>query len=308
MTPPKSKLVYFGSPNFSAHTVYALAQQYPVVLVVTQPDSLQGRKKILTPTPVKLIAKKLGLRVFDGTNLGELASIISQLKPDIGILFGYGKILPTQVLQLFMHGILNLHPSLLPRYRGAAPVQWAVHDGVAKTGVTIIRLDHELDHGPMVAQLPTAIRPEENAYQLNLRLAEQGTQLLITILPQYLAGKIDLQPQDDTQATYCRPLRRTDGLVNWRNSAQSIYRAYLAFMPWPGIYTVIHKNHIILENIQIVVQKNTTPGKITVLPPNHELVIECGQDALKILQLKPAGKKSMSGREYIIGHQAILNK
>ncbi len=311
----KEKIIFFGSPEFAVPTLQALVTEGDnVVLVVTQPDVPVGRKQILTPTPVKVEAQKLNLEVAD--NIKELKAKLEDFRPDLGVVVAYGRIIPQEILDLFPLGCLNIHPSLLPKYRGASPIQSAILNGDIVTGITIIKLDAKMDHGDIVVRSSYPLTSEETHQTLSKKLAQTGAELMIKTLPDYLAGKIKLEPQDDSQAIYCEMIKKQDGLIDWNKDAEQIERQIRAYAPWPGSFSEFNINdkkinvkitsaHIYNnEETQHVVslpwQKQSSIGKFNV--DNNQLIVLCGRGALLIDKLQPEGKKEMTAKEFINGY------
>jgi methionyl-tRNA formyltransferase len=296
------KIIFFGTPRFAGKALQALIDNgYNVVGVVTQPDKPVGRKQELQKSSVKILAESNSIPVISLERLADL-------KPDLGILFAYGEIIPELVLEVFPKGILNIHPSLLPKYRGSSPVQAAILNGDEITGVSIIKLDNIMDHGPIVAQQEVVIKKDETAEKLLDRLAEVGTKLLIKILPDYMEGRIELQPQDDSQASYTRRVNRRDGQINWRRSAVQIERQFRAFHPWPGVYTHWGKKRLKITKLGQFrgdFEQNLTPGTVF-LGPDSQLLVACADEAivLEIVQLE--GRKEVDGRDFLNGNKEII--
>ncbi|MBI4100133.1 methionyl-tRNA formyltransferase [Candidatus Microgenomates bacterium] len=235
-------IIFFGTPDFSAKVLEKLisAKGYPVVAVVTAPDRKAGRHEILTPTPVKLLAQKNGIPVLTPEKLDEQFirnSIICNSQ--LAILAAYGKIIPQNLLNLPKYGFLNIHPSLLPKYRGPSPVQTAILDGTRETGVTIMKMDEQVDHGPIIAQYKEGLKPDDTSETLLNRLFSKGADFLIDILPNYLEGRIQPQPQDHNRATFTKMFKREDGHIDLANppSPEMFDRMIHAYYPWPGVWT-----------------------------------------------------------------------
>ena len=238
------KTVFFGTPEYVIPITEALnkAKNIKLLACVTQPERPVGRKKIVTPSPIKAWAEKKKISVltpteFDKEFTEQLAKIAKKI--DLFIVAAYGLILPKKILRIPKKGSLCLHPSLLPKYRGASPVQAAMINGDRQTGMTIFKMDEKMDHGPIVSQFEEEIRPEDTAATLYQRLFEAGAEVLVTILPEYLKGKIKTRRQDDEEASYTQILTKNDGRINWSKSPQEIEGFIRAMTPWPGAWTEV---------------------------------------------------------------------
>ena len=303
----KAKIIFFGTPEFAVPTLKALHQEgYNIVLVVTQPDKPVGRKGILTPSPVKVLTKELGLEVcqrFDNLKLKT-----KSLKPDLGVVVAYGEIIPKDILDLFPLGILNIHPSLLPKYRGPSPIQATILNGDKETGVSIIKLDEKMDHGAKLKTQNLKLKTDDIYVSLSQRLAMAGAQLLIDILPDYLVGKIKPVPQDDARATFTKIITKEDGRINWQKSAEEIERQIRAYAPWPGCFSefVVNGKKINVKIIEAIHElplqddNQTNIGQFSI--QNGQLFVQCGHGALLIEKIQPEGKKEMTAKEFINGY------
>lgn len=311
----EAKIVFFGTPDFSVPALNALASEgYHFILAVTQPDKPAGRKRIMTPSPVKRTAQKLGLKEIE--DLSDLINEAENFQPDLGVIAAYGEILPKAVLDLFPRGILNIHPSLLPKFRGPAPLQNAILNGEAKTGITIIKLDEKMDHGPIVARTEYTLNGKETYQELAETLAKKGADLLVKILPKYLEGKITPLPQNDAKATYVKMIQKRDGEIDINESAVQIERQIRAFAPWPGAFGTFlvkakkMKIKIMAATVNINAEaidespphyaQKTVNGELTAL--NNQLILQCGHGALVINTLQPEGKKEVSSQAFINGY------
>ena len=322
----KPKIIFIGTPEFGAVVLEGLIKaNYKPVLVVTAPDKPVGRKQILTPPPVKLLAEKYGIPILQPETILNLKSEILNLKPDLIMVAAYGEILPKEILEIPKHGCLNIHPSLLPKYRGATPVQSAILNGDRETGVTIMLMDEGIDTGPILSQKKTVIGPTETAKQLHDRLARMGAELLIDTIPDWIRNQIKLQSQDEKMATYTKVLKKEDGKIDWKKSAEEIERQIRAFDPWPGSYTFWERRIIRIKKLKQKVKekkrinlkilktrvlaavnsKNYPIGKTLVVPQN-ELCVQCGKGFLVIEILQPEGKKSMSSEDFLRGHHDFI--
>ena len=298
----------------------ARAQKLQVSAVVTQPDRPKGRDLKPQSSPVKTLALRLGLPVLQPPSArdGKFIAELRALQPDLIVVAAYGQILPPAVLDLPRHGCLNVHTSLLPRYRGAAPIQWAIANGDAETGVTIMKMDAGLDTGGIVAQRRTAIQPTDDSATLHDRLARLGAELLAQTIPDYVAGKIQPRPQPAEGVSHAPKIKKEDGHIDWNLPAKTIWNRLRAFTPWPGAYTflpdqpsvgraspraedAIPKPHLLKIWKAEVVEKSDEAG--TILSADKSgIVAGCGQGALRILELQLEGGRRMSAAEFLAGH------
>jgi methionyl-tRNA formyltransferase len=294
-----------GSPEFSVPSLQALSAHYNVVGVVTQPDRPAGRGQTLTPPPVKVLAQQLGLPTIQPQKL-RLPEAMQQLrewKPDLIVVTAFGQILRQEVLDLPTYGCVNVHASLLPRWRGAAPIHAAILHGDQQTGVTIMRMDAGVDTGPLISQRPTAIAPGETALSLSVRLAVLGADLLVESLPGYLGGELAPQPQDGSLATYAPMLKKEDGELNFKLSAVELERKVRAFQPWPGAFTSWQGGPLKVHKARCVFDPQVEAG---LSPGDHSLyqglpAICTAQGLLVLEELQPAGKKSLAGKTFLQG-------
>lgn len=293
-------VVFMGSPEFALPTLRALAAHYQVIGVVTQPDKPAGRGRSLTPPPVKQLADELGLPTIQPRRLREPEAMarLQAWQPDLIVVAAFGQILKPAVLELPPHGCVNVHASLLPRWRGAAPIHAALLAGDEQSGVTIMRMDAGVDTGAMLSQRSLPIQPSDTAGTLSEKLAVLGADLLLEALPAYLRGEIQPQAQDNSLATYAPMLQKEQGQLDFSQPAQALARQVRAYHPWPGTFTLwegqvlkIHAAHAIPEPSQ--------PGKRYI----HEGLpaLGCGEGMLVLDELQPAGKRPMPGRAFLQG-------
>lgn len=298
------RVIYLGSPDYAALPLQALTVAgYEIVGVVTQPDRPAGRSKALTPPPVKVAAQQFGLHVLQPETLRDPAVVaeLATLRPDVGVVAAYGEILRPKVLALPPLGYLNIHPSLLPRYRGPTPVPGAILAGDAVTGVSIMLLDRGMDSGPILAQERVPLVGDERASSLTTRLFELGAQMLVDVLPAYASRQREPQPQDADQATITSLLKKEDGLIDWRLPAMQIERATRAYDPWPGTYTTWQGQQfkVLTARVHADWTGDATPG--TLLPVSPGPLVATGEGALELLEVQPAGKRVMSGKDWFGG-------
>lgn len=317
------KFVFFGTPEFAAIVLEKLiAAGYVPAAVVCNSDELIGRKQVLTSPPTKVLAEKFNIRVFQPEKLRdnlEFTEQLKNLKPDLAIVAAYGKILPKEILDIPVHGFLNIHTSLLPAYRGASPIQYAILNGERKTGVTIMKVDEEMDHGPIISNIKIQILNDDTFESLSQKLATLGAEFLIKIIPDYISGKLKPITQDHSKATYTKIIKKEDGKINWLKSAGEIERMTRAFYPWPAAWTlwngkVFHpagghpQGEKILKIIKAEVLKNDSNYKIgEVFLDDGNLMIQCGNSALAIKKLQLEGGKILSAKEFLNGHKDFVS-
>lgn len=293
-----------GSPEFALPSLQALAERYPLAGVVTQPDRPAGRGRALTPPPVRLLAERLGLPVIQPQRLRD-PQAMDQLRawaPDLIVVAAFGQILRPELLALPERGCLNVHASLLPRWRGAAPVQAAILNGDRETGVSIMAMDAGVDTGAVLSQRATPIAPDENAGSLTARLAELGAALLIETLPPYLSGELLPRPQNESRATYAPMLKKDDGRLDFTRPAEELARRVRAFNPWPGAFTTWQGQRLKILRAHAVEIDRTdgrAPGRATVHEGLPALI--AGRGLLVLDEVQPAGKRAMPGRLFLQG-------
>ena len=306
------RIVFMGTPEFSAPPLeYLVGSEYQVVGVYTQPDRPTGRGRTLEQSPVKKVALRHGLEVFQpvkSRNPDEVARLAA-LKPDVIVVSAFGQILPQGILDIPKFGCLNIHPSLLPRYRGATPIPAAILAGDADTGVTIMLMDAGMDTGPVISQIIVGIEPQDTTESLTARLAQAGVRLLGETLPLWLDGSLKLQPQDGSKAVYTKPVTKEDGTIDWQRSAIEISRRVRAFYPWPGCYTSWQGKLLkILEAVALHEGKDLTPGKVVPLASGQPAVVgvETGDGVLGLLRVQLEGKRALTAAEFFLGQRAFL--
>jgi methionyl-tRNA formyltransferase len=297
-----------GTAELSCASLEKLARDksYSVVAVVTQPDKPKGRELKLTPSPVKVLAEKLNVPVLqpprarDEKFIGELL----ELNPDLIVVVAYGQILPPAILELPRFGCLNVHTSLLPKYRGAAPIQWAIASGDAETGVTIMKMDAGLDTGQVLSTRRTPILPADDSQLLHDRLAQLGAELLVETIPDYVAGKIQAQPQTLEGSSYAAKIKKEDGKIDWHQPATQIWNRLRAFTPWPGAFTFLQAEPKpqLLKIWKAGVVENHGPTGIVLSADKTGIIVGCGQGALRILELQREGGKRLTAEQFLIGH------
>lgn len=299
-----TKIVFMGTPAFSVPILRMLVEEgYDVISVVTQPDRPVGRKKILTPTPVKEEALRLGLPVYQPNKLKnpEELEVVLGLKPDLVITAAFGQILPTEILETPKFGAINVHASLLPDYRGGAPIHQAIIDGKTETGVTIMYMVDRLDAGDIISQTAVPIEKHDHTGSMFDKLSIAGTELLKETLPAILDGVNERIPQDETKVTFARNISREQERIDWNRSAEEIYNQVRGLHPWPVAYTVFKQDSMKIWWSQIAdVTSNGNPGEVVKLAEDA-IHVQTGKGILAITELQPAGKKRMTAKEYLTG-------
>ena len=300
------RIIFMGTAELSCASLEALAvaEGIQLLAVVTQPDKPKGRDLKLQPSPVKIVAQKLALPVLQPARARDEAFIadLRGLKPDLIVVVAYGQILPPAILELPRHGCVNVHTSLLPRYRGAAPIQWAIADGQPETGVTIMQMDAGLDTGPILAMRRTPILATDDSQSLHDRLAQIGAELLAESIPDYVAGKITPQAQPTSGGTYAAKIKKEDGRIHWQLSAHEIWHRLRAFSPWPGAFTQLAGERPQLLKIwraEPVTQAG--PAGEVLAADKNGIVVGCGRDALRVLELQREGGKRLAAEAFLLG-------
>jgi methionyl-tRNA formyltransferase len=309
MTGPVNRIIFMGTPDFAVPSLKALLDSGEnVVSVITQPDRPKGRGRKLTPPPVKELALQAGLPVLQPEKVKEkeFLATLEGFNPDLIVLTAYGRILPGSLINLPLHGTINVHASLLPKYRGAAPVQWALINGEAETGVTIMQMDEGLDTGDILLAEKLPISPDDTAGSLFMKLAELGGIALQKALAHLRANKLTPIKQDDSLATHAPLLKKEDGLVNWSKSAEQISCLIRGLDPWPTTYTTLSGKRFRLFSPMAINQSDyqfpiSEPGMVCQADHNG-LVISTGSGYLLIREVQPEGSRRMDVDAYLRGH------
>jgi methionyl-tRNA formyltransferase len=304
------RLVFLGSPAFAVPTLERLVQSGARVLeVVTQPDRPRGRGQQAAAPPVKQAALRLGLPVYqpERARRPEAVDRLRTLEPDAMVVVGYGQIIPQVVIDIPRLGIINVHASLLPKYRGAAPVQWAIANGETHTGVTTMRIDAGLDTGDLLLTAETEIGPSETAVELGARLAAMGADLLICTLEGLEADSLIARKQDPAEATYAPLLKKEDGRIDWALPAEAIHNRVRGFQPWPGAYTAFRGQTLRIWKSRPAAASclaGLEAGRLAALAP---LVVSCGSGALELIEVQLEGRRRMSAADFANGHRLTEN-
>ncbi|PSO44006.1 MAG: methionyl-tRNA formyltransferase [Parcubacteria group bacterium QH_9_35_7] len=294
----KISTIFFGTEAFARDILESLvnSEQIFVDLVITKPDQKIGRKQESQENPVKKFAKKHKIAIRQPEDLDHL-QIEGDI--DIGVAAQFGKIIPKFLLNTPKYGILNVHTSLLPKFRGPAPIQTALLKGASKTGVTIMKMDEGLDTGPILLQKVIEIEPTDKYPNLSKKLAQLGSEALLAAIPKYVNNELEPKPQQEEQATTTTHFTRKDGKIDWSDNAEDIYNQYRAFTPWPGIWTKWDDQRLKLHEIKTV-EKDLKKGEVKV--DNNNLFIGCGKNAISVQEIQPAGKQKMKIQDFINGY------
>lgn len=301
------RAVFMGTPELAVPSLDALCDVAEVVGVICQPDRPAGRGMVLTPPPVKVRAVERGLEVLQPTKLrdGAVAKWLRDKDVDVALVVAYGRILPRDVLDAPKHGCLNVHASLLPKYRGAAPITRAIVRGERETGVGLMRMEEGLDTGGVYAEVRTPIDPDETAGELSKRIATLAAELVRTSLIPTVEGKLPIREQDHANATLAPILKKEDGLIDWSRDARAIHNHVRGMSPWPGASTRLSgkplkvlRSGVVEDTIASPVER--APGVI-VVADKHRVLVACGSGTLEIVEAQPEGKRPMPARDLVNG-------
>lgn len=280
-----------------------------VLVVISQPDRPAGRGLEVRPPPVKKRALELGLEVWQPKKVrtAEFAHELRALEADVAVVVAYGRILPRAVLEAPRAGCVNVHASLLPRWRGAAPIQWSIVHGDRETGVTLMQMDEGMDTGPILATAATSIEPNETASTLGERLAHMGAELLRKELPRYVAGELEPRPQDSSAATMAPLLEKHDGLIDWSRSARSVHNLVRGMTPWPGAYTFLRGRRIKVHRTvpTTLDPEGASPGEVTAIDADG-ILVACGEGTVEIRELQESGRKRVDARAFASGRHVAV--
>ncbi len=305
---PPLRVIFFGTADLACPSLVALSERpdFEVVAVVTQPDRPKGRDLKLQPPPAKVEALQRRLPVLqpERARRPEFVAELVQYRPDLIVVAAYGQILPASILDLPPSGCLNVHTSLLPKYRGAAPIQWAILDDETTTGVTIMKMDPGLDTGGILTQEPTPIESSDTAQTLHDRLARIGADLLVRTIPDYLGGRIQPRPQSHSEATYARKITKEDGRLIWTQPARTLWNKVRGLTPWPGAWSLLPDTPA-QPLIKVLEAQPATasgvPGEV-LAADKAGIVIACSPDSLRILKLQREGGRRLTAQEFLAGH------
>lgn len=302
------KIVFMGTPEFSVPTLEQLVKsEHSVIGVVTQPDRPKGRGQGLTASPIKILALASGIDVLqpEKASAPEFIETLRGLQPDLIVVVAYGQILKQAVLDIPRTFCMNLHSSLLPKYRGAAPINWAIIEGEKESGVTTMKMDKGMDTGDILLVEKTTITDEDNAQTLHDRLSRIGASLVMKTIGQMEDRTLTFHPQDDDQATHAPKLKKQDGLIHWDKDAIGLRNLVLGLTPWPGAFTFFQSKRLRLSRVETVSgEDGDSPGEIARVT-DHGIEVGTGKGRLVITHLQPEGKKRMSASSFLAGHKMI---
>jgi len=300
------RVLFMGTPDFATPTLRALERSHDVVAVVTNPDRASGRGRKLSAPPVKILAQELGLPVLQPKSLrkSSVQEELAAFRPDLIVVVAYGRLLPPAVLRMPPMGCVNVHASLLPAYRGAAPINWAIINGEQETGVTIMLMDEGLDTGPVLLKRPQSIHPDDTATTLGQRLSVAGPDLLLEAIAGLLDGKLSSTPQSDEGVSFAPMMQKTDGLIDWTPPARTVADRIRGTDPWPGAYTFMDGVRMKLFSARPTAGSGKA-GSILGFE-DDALVVACGKEAVAIEELQIAGKKRMTAKALHVGRPLVL--
>lgn len=308
----KIRFAFFGTSEFAVPALDVLVSNgFAPNAVITVPDKPAGRKLAMQISPVKEYFEHRQLTkasaLFQPSKIdNEFIKTIADIRLDIGIVVSYGKFLPDSLMSLFKYGVINIHPSLLPKYRGPSPIQTAILNGDTKTGVTIMLIDDKMDHGPILTKREIEISSTTTYQELHDQLAKLGAQMLVVTLPQWIADQITPMPQNDTEAVFTKLLTKEDGKIDWTKTAEEIERMIRAYNPWPGTYTTLKDGKILkIKKVGIIEPNISSAGAFFKTSDEYPAIV-CGSKALKLIVVQPEGKKDMSGNAYLVGHKELI--
>jgi methionyl-tRNA formyltransferase len=305
MPAKKYKTIFMGTPEFALLGLRAILNSdvFEIVGVFTQPDKPIGRKQISTPPPIKTLALENNLSVFQPQKIRTEAEVIRNLQPDLIVVIAYGQIIPQEILDIPTFGCINVHASLLPKYRGAACLNAPILNGDTKTGITIMKMDAGLDTGPILRQAKIKLSGRENLSDVHDTLSTLGASILPETLKDFIDGKIKPCQQDDSQASYIKMIKKEDGRIDWNKPATETERMIRAYNPWPGTYAEIDNRLIKIIEVELGACSNNKYPIGKFFQEEGKLGIQCGQGSLFVLKLQPAGKKIMTENEFLNGYQ-----
>jgi len=298
-------ITFFGTAEFAVPVLKSLHENHELVAVVTVPDQPVGRKKTPTAPPVKEAAQRLGVPVHQPASLKEFIETFKLLNPDLAVVAAYGKLIPEELLSIPKHGFLCVHPSLLPKYRGPSPIQAAIQSGEEETGVTIMLLDKEMDHGPILSTATYVLRPDVYLKEAETEIWQLGATFLMDTIPAYISGDLKPVEQDHGKATYTKLLDRKDGHIDWSRSCEEIYNQIRALNLNPGTWTTWREKVLNIKSVEPTKGPSTKPGLVSVV--DNEIVVGTGTCNLVLKTVQLEGKAETDARSFITGYREFVN-
>ncbi len=297
-------ILFMGTPDFAVSIFEALVKEHNVVAVISQPDRPKGRGKKLQPTPVKAAAEKYNIPVYQPERIknDEFCEFLENIDADLFVVVAYGQILSERILNIPKYGCINVHGSLLPKYRGAAPIQWSVINGDKKTGVTIMYMDKKCDTGDIILKEEIEITPDETYGSLHDKMAPVGAKALLDALKLIEKGKANAEKQNDAEATYAPMLSKKMGHINWNKTAQEIKNLIQGFNPIPGAYTVYNNENLKIYSCEICDDIKGECGEITSVDLKKGFTVKCGSNSIVVTEIQAKGGKRMKTTDYLRGH------
>ncbi len=302
------KLVFAGTTRFGIPTLEKLMSDgHELTFVITQPDKPVGRKQELSPSPIKAWAQSKNIRVLQPAKISEIENELREAQPDLLLVAAYGQIIPKSILEIPKHGSVNIHGSVLPKYRGASPIQAALINGDEETGITLIVMDEKMDHGPILATKTLTIEPNDNFQTLYRKLAEISAQICSEVLPRFTGGEIKPKEQDHNLATFTKIIKKDDAKIDWTQPAQNILNQIRALNPEPGTWTTLEGKYIKIQQAQILPEMRIElPGKL--YRTGIGLAVKAQDQSLLITKIQPEGKNAMSGLDFLNGVKGLGSK
>lgn len=304
------KIVFMGTPDFAVPTLEALVEEHEVLAVISQPDKPKGRGKKLQPTPVKAAALEHGLTVYQPEKIKdpEFISVLSGIKADVFVVVAYGQILPQEVLDMPRYGCVNVHGSLLPKYRGAAPIQWSIINGEKVTGVTIMYMEKGLDTGDMLLKREIPIDPDDTYGTLHDKMAPIGAQALLDALVMLENGTAKPEKQNDELSSYVSVIKKAQGQLDWRNSAEALVNIIRGLNPVPGAFGFLNGEMLKIWRAEAVSGVSGTPGEVVAVDKKKGFTVAAGRDAVLVTEVQAKGGKKMSAADYMRGHEISVGE
>jgi methionyl-tRNA formyltransferase len=302
-----ARITFFGTSKFSADILSSLKANFNIVAVVTQPDKPVGRKQEITPSPVAELAGTLNIPVLKPNTLksSEAFEQIKALNSDLFVVVAYGKIIPQNILDLAAKGPINIHGSLLPKYRGASPIHAALLNGEKETGITIMLMDSEMDHGPILLMRALDIAPDDTFIELEDKMSVLAQDLINEAIPKYLSGELKPQEQNHSEATFTKIIAKEDGKIDWNNKAEDIYNKYRAYVVWPGIWTTFNGKVFKIKKCGLSPHQTDIPAG-TVFEKDGSVLVQTGSGSLELIEVQVEGKNPVVVKDFILGNKDFL--